>query len=364
MTAAFMLETENSSPAVIRVIGVGGGGGNAVEHMMASGIGGVEFIAVNTDAQALKRSSAHKVLQIGANATNGLGAGAEPEKGREAAQEDSERLAACLEGADMVFITAGMGGGTGTGASPVIAQLARERRILTVAVVTRPFSFELQRRMNIAQEGIAELSEHVDSLITVPNEKLLEALGDRVTIRAVFSAANDVLHGAVAGVAELITRPGSIHIDFGDVCSVMMKEGRAMMGSGRASGEGAARAAIEAAFRCPLLEDVSLTGARGILVNITASSELDIQDYQSANESVGKFVDRSATVIIGTVLDESLGDEVGVTVIATGLGEFEPPHPAQQQRLRLVGSEPAPAPKKEDSDIRRILRWFLRLQRG
>ena len=278
---------ENSSSAVIRVIGVGGGGGNAVEHMVASEIEGVEFVCVNTDSQALKNVSARTVLQLGTNVTKGLGAGANPEVGRQAAQEDRERLVDLLDGSDMVFITAGMGGGTGTGASPVIAQIAREMGILTVAVVTKPFPFELKRRMAIAQEGIAELSEHVDSLITIPNEKLLSVLGDQVTLKEAFAAANDVLLGAVQGIAELITRPGMINVDFADVRTVMSEKGRAMMGSGRGSGEGGAKAAAETAMRCPLLEDVNLNGARGILVNITAKSDLGMHEFHSVGASIG-----------------------------------------------------------------------------
>ena len=333
---------ENSNNAVIRVIGVGGGGGNAVEHMVASEIEGVEFVCVNTDAQALKNNSARTVLQLGTNVTKGLGAGAHPEVGRQAALEDRERLVDLLDGADMVFITAGMGGGTGTGASPVIAQIAREMGILTVAVVTKPFPFELKRRMTIAQEGIVELSEHVDSLITIPNEKLLSVLGDRVTLKEAFAAANDVLLGAVQGIAELITRPGMINVDFADVRTVMSEKGRAMMGSGRGSGEDGARAAAEAAMRCPLLEDVNLSGARGILVNITATSDLGMNEFHAVGDSVGDFASENALVVIGTALDESIGEEVRVTVVATGLGHghSEPP-----VRLVSIEPEPAPAPK-------------------
>ena len=254
---------ESTNSAVIRVIGVGGGGGNAVEHMVESNIDGVEFVCVNTDAQALRNSSVRTVLQLGTNVTKGLGAGANPTIGRQAALEDRERLVDLLDGADMVFITAGMGGGTGTGASPVIAQIAREMGILTVAVVTKPFPFELRRRMEIAQEGLSELSEHVDSLITIPNEKLVSVLGDRVTLKEAFAAANDVLLGAVHGIAQLITRPGMINVDFADVRTVMSEQGRAMMGSGTGSGEDGARLAAESAMRCPLLEDVNLNGARG-----------------------------------------------------------------------------------------------------
>ncbi len=336
----FELE-ENTNTAIIRVIGVGGGGGNAVEHMVASDIEGVEFVCVNTDAQALKNNAVRTVLQLGTNVTKGLGAGANPEIGRQAALEDRERLVDLLDGCDMVFITAGMGGGTGTGASPVIAQIAREVGILTVAVVTKPFPFELKRRMAIAQEGIAELSEHVDSLITIPNEKLLSVLGDRVTLKEAFAAANDVLLGAVQGIAELITRPGMINVDFADVRTVMSEKGRAMMGSGRGSGEGGAKAAAETAMRCPLLEDVNLNGARGILVNITAKSDLGMHEFHSVGASIGEFASENALVVIGTALDESVGDEVRVTVVATGLGQ--PEEPSAKQKVRLISTEPAPA---------------------
>ena len=333
---------ENSSSAIIRVIGVGGGGGNAVEHMVASEIEGVEFVCVNTDSQALKNASTRTVVQLGTNVTKGLGAGANPEVGRQAALEDRERLVELLHGADMVFITAGMGGGTGTGASPVIAQIAREMGILTVAVVTKPFPFELKRRMTIAQEGITELSEHVDSLITIPNEKLLSVLGDQITLKAAFAAANDVLLGAVQGIAELITRPGMINVDFADVRTVMSEKGRAMMGSGRGAGEDGARAAAESAMRCPLLEDVNLSGARGILVNITASADLGIQEFHSVGESIGEFASENALVVMGTALDESVGEEIRVTVVATGLGQAE--QSSAKQKVRLVSAEPARAP--------------------
>ena len=284
---------ETTNNAVIRVIGVGGGGGNAVEHMLANNVEGVEFFCVNTDYQALKNNSVSnaEAVQLGANVTKGLGAGANPEIGRQAALEDRERLVDLLQGADMVFITAGMGGGTGTGASPVIAQIAREMGILTVAVVTKPFPFELKRRMTIALEGITELSEHVDSLITIPNEKLLSVLEERVTLKDAFAAANDVLLGAVQGIAELITRPGMINVDFADVKTVMTEKGRAMMGSGKGTGEDRARAAAEAAMRCPLLEDINLKGARGILVNITATSDLG-----DARGSRGRGFDRRSRI--------------------------------------------------------------------
>ena len=337
---------ENSNSAVIRVIGVGGGGGNAVEHMVTSNIEGVEFICVNTDAQALQKSSARTVLQLGNNVTKGLGAGANPEIGRQAALEDRERLHELLNGADMVFITAGMGGGTGTGASPVIAQIAREMGILTVAVVTKPFPFELKRRMTIAQEGISELSEHVDSLITIPNEKLMSVLGERVSLKAAFAAANDVLLGAVQGIAEVITRPGMINVDFADVRTVMSEKGRAMMGSGRGTGEDRARIAAEAAMRCPLLEDINLSGARGILVNITADMELGIDEFAAVGDSIRDFASENALVVVGTALDESAGDEVRITVVATGLGQAEV---AAEKKVRLVTTEPAPENESSDA---------------
>ena len=342
---------ENSNNAVIRVIGVGGGGGNAVEHMVASEIEGVEFVCVNTDAQALKNNAVRTVLQLGTNVTKGLGAGANPEIGRQAALEDRERLVDLLEGSDMVFITAGMGGGTGTGASPVIAQIAREMGILTVAVVTKPFPFELRRRMTIAQEGISELSEHVDSLITIPNEKLLSVLGERVTLKEAFGAANDVLLGAVQGIAELITRPGMINVDFADVRTVMSEKGRAMMGSGRGEGEDGARMAAETAMRCPLLEDIDLSGARGILVNITGNSELGMHEFHAVGESVGEFASENALVVMGTALDESVGDEIRVTVVATGLGRAEQPSAAETVRIVPAEPEPAPAPAPENPAV-------------
>ena len=336
---------ENSNSAVIRVIGVGGGGGNAVEHMVASEIDGVDFICANTDSQALKSSSVDNVLQLGANVTKGLGAGANPELGREAALEDRERVSSLLEGADMVFITAGMGGGTGTGASPVIAQIAREMGILTVAVVTKPFPFELKRRMTIAEKGIAELSEHADSLITIPNEKLLSVLGEDITLQEAFAAANDVLLSAVQGIADLITRPGMINVDFADVRTVMSEKGRAMMGAGRGTGEDRARVAAEAAISCPLLEDINLSGARGILVNITARPGLALREFRTVGDAIRNFASENALVVIGTALDESAEDEVRVTVVATGLGHAE--RSAAQQTVRLVGKEPEPASTPE-----------------
>mmetsp|Transcript_36392 Transcript_36392/g.114877 ORF Transcript_36392/g.114877 Transcript_36392/m.114877 type:complete len:277 (+) Transcript_36392:202-1032(+) len=266
----FELMDSQSDEAVIKVVGVGGGGGNAVEYMVKQVIEGVDFIAMNTDAQVLKTSSADIKLQIGNEVTKGLGAGADPNVGREAAQEDREKIRQTLEGADMVFITAGMGGGTGTGAAPEVAKIAKEMGILTVAVVTKPFPFEGRKRSDFANQGIAELSKHVDSLITIPNEKLLKVMGKGTPLLQAFSAANDVLRGAVQGIAELITRPGLINVDFADVKTVMSEMGTAMMGSGVGSGEDRAEEAAEAAIACPLLEDIDLSGARGILVNITA----------------------------------------------------------------------------------------------
>lgn len=314
-----LVDSAPSSSAVIKVIGVGGGGGNAVNHMVESNIEGVEFICANTDAQALKRVSAKTVLQLGTEITKGLGAGANPEVGRQAAMEDRERIAELLNGADMVFITAGMGGGTGTGGAPVVAQVAKELGILTVAVVTRPFPFEGPKRMRAAEEGMKELSEHVDSLITIPNEKLLSVLGKSASLLTAFSAANDVLLGAVQGIAELITSPGIINVDFADVRTVMSEMGMAMMGSGSAIGENRAREAAEKAIRSPLLEDVDLHGARGILVNITAGPDLSIGEFNDVGATVQEFASQDATIVVGTSIDMEMSDELRVTVVAAGL---------------------------------------------
>ncbi|WP_373510295.1 cell division protein FtsZ [Thiocapsa sp.] len=317
----FELMDTHSQNAVIKVIGVGGGGGNAVNHMVAATIEGVDFICANTDAQALKSSQVKTVLQLGAGITKGLGAGADPEVGRNSAMEDRDRIQEALEGADMVFITAGMGGGTGTGAAPVVAQVAKELGILTVAVVTKPFPFEGTKRRRIAEEGIAELAKHVDSLITIPNEKLLAVLGKEMSLLGAFSAANDVLLHATQGIAELITRPGLINVDFADVKTVMSEMGVAMMGTGAARGEHRAREAAEAAIRSPLLEDIDLAGAKGILVNITAGLSLTIGEFDEVGNTVRDFADDDATVVVGTVIDPALDDELRVTVVATGLGE-------------------------------------------
>jgi len=306
--------------AVIKVIGIGGGGGNAVNHMVEANIEGVDFICANTDAQVLKKVRAGAALQLGNNITKGLGAGANPDLGRQAALEDRDRIQEAISGADMIFITAGMGGGTGTGAAPVVAQVARELGILTVAVVTKPFPFEGKKRMLIAEQGIRELSEHVDSLITIPNAKLAAVLGEKTSLLNAFSAANNVLQGAVQGIAELITRPGLINVDFADVRTVMSEMGMAMMGSGSASGEGRAREAAEAAIR-PLLEDIDLAGARGILVNITAGPEMEIGEFEEVGNTVKEFASDDATVVIGTVIDMEMSEELRVTVVATGLGQ-------------------------------------------
>jgi cell division protein FtsZ len=315
-----------SQNAVIKVIGVGGGGGNAVAHMVSSGIEGVEFLCINTDAQALKHSKVKTSLQIGCNITKGLGAGADPEVGRQAAMEDRDRIIEMIEGCDMLFITAGMGGGTGTGAAPVVAQIAKELGILTVAVVTRPFEMEGGKRTLVANHGLAELGKYVDSLITIPNQKLLTVLGAKTTLLDAFKSANHVLQGAVQGIAELITRPGLINVDFADVRTVMSETGMAMMGSGMARGENRAKEAAEMAVSSPLLEDINLSGAHGILVNVTAGMDLSIGEFQEVGNIVKQFASDDATVVVGTVIDPELSDEMRVTVVATGLGRPEVAH--------------------------------------
>ena len=317
----FELVENVAQSAEIKVIGVGGGGGNAVHHMINNDVEGVEFICANTDAQALHNLKAKTILQMGSNITKGLGAGANPEIGRQAALEDRDEIAEILSGADMVFITAGMGGGTGTGAAPIVAEVAREMGILTVAIVTRPFPFEGKKRSKIAEEGIQLLSEHVDSLITIPNEKLLDVLGKEATLLEAFKAANDVLLGAVKGIADLIMNPGMINVDFADVKTVMSEMGMAMMGTGSAVGADRAREAAEAAIRSPLLEDVNLQGARGILVNITAGENLSLGEFSEVGDTIEEFASDDATVVVGTVIDPSLENEMRVTVVATGLGD-------------------------------------------
>lgn len=357
----FEIMDNQKSGAVIKVIGVGGGGGNAVTNMLTSGIEGVEYICANTDAQALKGCTVSTVLQLGSSLTKGLGAGANPDVGREAAMEDRERIKELIRGTDMLFITAGMGGGTGTGAAPVVAEIARDLGILTVAVVTRPFHLEGTRRMKLADEGIAELARHVDSLITIPNQKLLTALGKNATLLDAFKSANNVLLNAVQGIAELITRPGLINVDFADVRTVMSGMGMAVMGMGKAQGDGRAEKAAQAAVSNPLLEDICLDGARGILVNITAGLDMGIHEFEEVGEVVRQFASDEATVVVGTVIDPEMRDEIRVTLVATGLedaattagpkpvplksgskgrhdnaGELTPPTPIRPQRPRVV----------------------------
>jgi cell division protein FtsZ len=332
----FELVEKMAPNAVIKVIGVGGGGGNAVAHMVNGNVEGVEFICANTDAQAIKGVGAKSILQLGGNVTKGLGAGANPEVGRQAALEDRERIVEALEGADMVFITAGMGGGTGTGAAPVVAQLAKEMGILTVAVVTKPFPFEGRRRMQVALKGIEELSHHCDSLITIPNEKLITVLGREATMIQAFRAANDVLLGAVQGIADLIVRPGLINVDFADVRTVMSEMGMAMMGSGVARGDDRAMAAAEAAISNPLLDDVNLSGANGILVNITAGPDFTMREFDEVGRTIEEFASEDATVVIGTVLDHDMQDEVRVTVVATGLNRNAARQPVRQPEREVA----------------------------
>ncbi|HFE39326.1 MAG TPA: cell division protein FtsZ [Gammaproteobacteria bacterium] len=327
-----IMDTE-AQDAVIKVVGVGGGGGNAVEHMLGANIESVEFICANTDAQALKSSNARTVLQLGSDITRGLGAGANPDIGKKAALEDEGRIKEMLVGADMVFITAGMGGGTGTGGAPVVAKAARELGILTVAIVTKPFPFEGKKRRQVAERGIEELAQYVDSLITIPNEKLLNVLGKDITLLEAFKAANDVLLNATQGIAELITRPGLINVDFADVKTVMSEMGVAMMGAGFAVGEDRAREAAEMAIASPLLEDVNLSGAKGILVNVTAGLDMAIGEFEEVGNIVKEFASDNATVVVGTVIDPEMSDELRVTVVATGIGEVEEEYVPQPVQL-------------------------------
>jgi cell division protein FtsZ len=339
----FELMDGYSQNAVIKVLGVGGGGGNAVKHMVTAGIEGVDFICANTDSQALQSSNVRTALQIGCNITKGLGAGADPEVGRQAAMEDRDRIQEVVEGADLLFITAGLGGGTGTGAAPVVAQVARELGILTVAVVTKPFGMEGAKRASVADQGINDLAKYVDSLITIPNEKLLSVLGPETTLLDAFKSANEVLQGAVQGIAELITRPGLINVDFADVRTVMAEMGMAMMGSGTASGEDRAREAAEAAISSPLLEDINLDGARGILVNVTAGMDLSIGEFQIVGETVKQCASDDATVVVGTVIDPDMTKDIRVTVVATGLGQpLARPQPVPMRVVDPVSSADAP----------------------
>ncbi len=337
----FELMDSSNDSAVIKVIGVGGGGGNAVQHMVETEIEGVEFICANTDAQHLGSLSVPTLLQLGHSVTKGLGAGANPDVGKQAALEDRDRIQEAVEGADMVFITAGMGGGTGTGGAPVVAQVAREMGILTVAVVTKPFPFEGKKRMDLALQGMAELGQHVDSLITIPNEKLLSVLGRQMSLLDAFRAANEVLRGAVQGIAELITRPGLINVDFADVRTVMSEMGMAMMGSGMASGEKRAREAAEAAINSPLLESVNLAGARGLLVNVTAGMDLSIGEFDEVGEIVQDLAADEASVVVGTVIDPEMKDELRVTIVATGIANHMQKEAGRPMRLvkRAVGAE-------------------------
>lgn len=331
-----MFELLDSVPqsAVIKVIGVGGGGGNAVQHMVSKELEGVDFICANTDAQALTKMASRSVIQLGAETTKGLGAGANPEVGRQAAIEDKERIASMLRGADMVFITAGMGGGTGTGAAPIVAEVAKDLGILTVAVVTKPFPFEGRKRMMLAEEGIKQLRESVDSLIIIPNEKLMQVLGRNCSLINAFNTANDVLRGAVQGIADLITRPGMINVDFADVRTVMSEMGMAMMGTGKARGENRAHIAAEAAINSPLLEDVDLKGARGILVNITAGLDMSLGEFTEVGNIVEEYASDDATIVVGTVIDPDLVDDIKVTVVATGFDKRPEPE------LKVTSSNP------------------------
>ncbi|MDN2661022.1 cell division protein FtsZ [Neptunomonas sp. CHC150] len=338
--------------AVIKVIGVGGGGGNAVEHMVKSELDGVDFMCANTDAQALVNMSAHTVIQLGGETTKGLGAGANPDVGRQAAIEDRERIAEMLKGADMVFITAGMGGGTGTGAAPIVASVARDLGILTVAVVTKPFPFEGKKRMKIALEGIKELREHVDSLIIIPNEKLMQVMGRNCSLLNAFNTANDVLRGAVQGIADLIIRPGMINVDFADVRTVMSEMGMAMMGTGKSRGEDRATKAAEAAINSPLLEDVDLKGASGILVNITAGMDLSLGEFTEVGNIVEEYASDDATIVIGTVIDPDMVDDFVVTVVATGFDKrAEPVKPDNHQNSQRIDGQP-----KEQIELPSVLR--------
>jgi cell division protein FtsZ len=327
-----------SQNAVIKVIGVGGGGGNAVQHMTMANIDGVDFICANTDAQALSSVNAKTVLQLGEKTTKGLGAGANPEIGMQAALDDKDRIKEVIEGSDMLFITAGMGGGTGTGAAPIVAQVARELGILTVAVVTKPFCFEGSKRMNIAEAGIKALEEHVDSLIIIPNEKLVPVLGKDTTLLDAFKAANDILLGAVQGIAELITRQGLINVDFADVKTVMSEMGMAMMGSASAKGQDRARQAAESAVSSPLLEDIDLSNVKGILVNVTAGFDLSIGEFEEVGTAIKEFASEDATVVVGTVIEPEMNDELRVTVVATGIGEGSARMKAENS-IRLVNLE-------------------------
>ena len=347
----FELMEVSGQQAVIKVIGIGGGGGNAVDHMISASLEGVEFIAANTDAQALHRSGVSKVMQLGEGLTRGLGAGANPEVGRQAASEDRDKIAAALDGTDMVFLTAGMGGGTGTGAAPVIAQLAREKGILTVAVVTRPFAFEGKRRINAAEEGIKELGELVDSLIVIPNERIMEVMGGNVTLLEAFGKANEVLFNAVQGISELITRPGLINVDFADVRTVMAEMGMAMMGSATATGPDRAMQAARGAVSSPLLEEVDIHGAKGLLVNVSAGPDMQLDEFAQVGEIVNEYASEDGTVVIGTVLDPEMEDELRVTMVATGIRKAP-----QISLVKDQGMEEATSAHEDDYDVPTVIR--------
>src|SRR5215203_1432033 len=353
-----LADTENQG-AVIKVIGVGGGGGNAVAHMISAGIEGVDFLCINTDAQALKHSKVKVGLQIGCNITKGLGAGADPEVGRQAAMEDRDRIIEMIEGSDMIFITAGMGGGTGTGAAPVVAQVAKEMGILTVAVVTKPFEMEGRKRLALSEQGINELGKYVDSLITIPNQKLLTVLGGDVSLLDAFRSANQVLQGAVQGIAELITRPGLINVDFADVRTVMGETGMAMMGSGSASGENRARAAAEAAVSSPLLEDVNLSGAHGLLINVTAGMDLRTSEFSMVGDTVKQYASEDANVVVGCVIDPEMREEIRVTVVATGIGrpgERQQPQQDGRRMTAIAGGRNHRVPTLDDLHVPTYIR--------
>ena len=347
----FELMEVSGQQAVIKVIGIGGGGGNAVDHMISASLEGVEFIAANTDAQALRRSGVSKVMQLGEGLTRGLGAGANPEVGRQAASEDRDKIAAALDGTDMVFLTAGMGGGTGTGAAPVIAQLAREKGILTVAVVTRPFAFEGKRRINAAEEGIKELGELVDSLIVIPNERIMEVMGGNVTLLEAFGKANEVLFNAVQGISELITRPGLINVDFADVRTVMAEMGMAMMGSATATGPDRAMQAARGAVSSPLLEEVDIHGAKGLLVNVSAGPDMQLDEFAQVGEIVNEYASEDGTVVIGTVLDPEMEDELRVTMVATGIRKAP-----QISLVKDQGMEEDTSAHEDDYDVPTVIR--------
>lgn len=346
----FDIMDSSSDEAVIRVIGVGGGGGNAVEHMMNQKIEGVQFVVANTDAQALRKSSAGTTLQIGKDITKGLGAGANPEVGRASAEEDKEAIRETLRNTDMIFIAAGMGGGTGTGAAPVVAEVAKEEGILTVAVVTKPFPFEGKKRMQYADQGIEQLSRSVDSLITIPNEKLLKVLGKGTSLLDAFAAANNVLLGAVQGIAELITRPGLINVDFADVKTVMSEMGNAMMGTGNASGPDRAEEAAQMAVASPLLEDIDLAGARGVLVNITAGMDMSIEEFEMVGNYIKAYASDNATVVVGAVIDPDMSDELRVTVVATGIG-FDKQTEASLYQTKATEPTLSPMPAKMEAPV-------------